>query len=707
MSLRSGKLFQLIMLLFFLAQCETLAQRQADPNLWLEDINGSKAMEWVKKQNQLTSSELGSNKTFKGDLSKALKILESDETIPNVSIFGDYFYTLVQNKDFTQGKWVRNRVDGPFKPFNKWEIVLNLDLLSKKEGKKWVLKEAKCLPPQGRLCLLMMSDGGSDKGVIREFDTQKKQFPKKGFSIPEAKSWAAWVDQNHIALAMDYGDKRQTNAGYGQDLKVLNRSQTLNPKLPTLVDVPVDYLTVIPYSLPSKQGLKTVAIRFKSQMLNNLYIVSEKESSYLNLPNATIVHGFFKNHIVISLRENWKVANTSYKSGDLLAVDFLKLKENKGLNSEDVKSIYSPNQFSSIQKVNVTKDFVVVNTLDKVIGRIIKAKLDNNKIQIDNNLTSKIAGHTKLIDHHYSKNFIIAKVEYYDTPPKLIKINLTTNKISKLFQQKSLFQSTGLSITQNWIQRPDGVKVPYFLVGKKSALKSKKSPVLLRGYGGFEYSRLPTYSPVLGKLWLEKGGVFALANIRGGGEFGPEWHLSAIKENRHIAFDDFIAVAEDIIQRGFTQKGKLGIIGGSNGGLLMGAVMTKRPDLFGAVVSYVPLLDMLRYSKLLAGAAWISEYGDPDIPKERAYLETYSPYHNLKKNVNYPPTFLFTSTKDDRVHPGHARKFAYRLKKLGNERTFYYENTEGGHAGASTPQSKAYWQTLAYQFLWNSLTESD
>lgn len=672
-----------------------------DSNLWLEDVEGRRVLSWVYSQNQRTRKELGSLGHYKKNLAKIGKLLESKDKVPNFTVHGNYLYSVFQDSKAIRGKWVRTKIGGKLKPLKDWETVLDLDLLSKKEGINWVLNEVKCLEPEGRYCLMIMSNGGTDRAVVKEFDTILKKFRKNGFLVPEGKSWVDWVDSNTIAVSTNFGKGTLTTSGYGKFLKTVQRKQSFS-EAPLIVEVPDEYLTVITQAYQNGYKIINVGNRYYSQVKSTHVIVSENKSTELNIPEATIVEGFLKNHVVLSLRKKWDTGGKSFNSGDLVIAKLSDLLDKSLIGKVRVRVLYRPPRNTSIQRVAVTKDFVSVNILENVVGKILRITVNGKAVDISNKRNGRML-HSSIVGSSYKKNLIFIQTENFISPSKLSTVNLRNLKNYQIFSSQPKFNSSKMVIRQKWTKSKDGTEVPYFLIGKKDSIQSKSAPVLVRGYGGFEYSQLPKYDPVLGSAWLEKGALYVLANIRGGGEFGPQWHLQAIKENRQRAYDDFIAVAEDLLKKNITKPGKIGIYGGSNGGLLMGAAMTQRPDLYGAVISIVPLLDMLRYHKLLAGAAWIGEYGDPDKPEERKYIQKYSPYQNLRKEKKYPPTFLFTSTKDDRVHPGHARKFAYRLMNYGNKDTYYFENTEGGHKGSSTVKNESEWQALSFQFLWKYL----
>lgn len=689
-----NKLKLVITIAFLLGACQhTSMDKPKDPNLWLEKIEGKKALDWVKKQNERSESSLTNDKDFSSLYKKNLKILKAKDRVPEIKVVGNYIYTLWQGDSQSRGSWKRTKIGSSYKPVPSWETVLDIDKLSRKEKKKLVLKDYKCLQPKGELCLLMLSEGGTDAVSIREFNTKKKSFVKNGFKFKKGNYWAAWVNKDSISLSADFGPNTLTKAGYGRELRLASR-KTKSEKWPKLLQVPEDYLTIVTENVDGPDGTINVAYRYHSQLNNAANIITGDKAEKLPTPLASMVHGKIEGDIVISLKKEWQHQSKKYPKNSVVTFN---------PETNKVKLIYKAPKGAAVQNAGVVKNFIVVEVLENVRRKLKVFQGSNGKFTAKAVPQKLDKTQTGIVASHFNKNILFVKTEDYLSPTTLYAFNLSKNSLKKVSGQSKKFKSNGLTYIQKWTKSKDGTKIPYYLVGDSRVKKKGPAPVILTAYGGFGIPFLPKYDPVLGKSWLEQGGLYAVANIRGGGEFGPEWHKAAMKEKRQNAYDDFIAVAEDLIKSNVTTSQQLGIYGGSNGGLLVGAVMTQRPELFGGVVCVVPLLDMVRFSKLLVGSAWVGEYGDPDKPNELKHLLKISPYHNLKKDKKYPPVFFYTSTKDDRVHPGHARKMVYKMQSIGADNVLYYENMEGGHAGSSTLAQQAKWKTMTYQFFKKNL----
>ncbi len=697
-------IFQSLAVLFFFAACSTSQvslDGKDDPNLWLENVEGEKALNWVDSQNKKTLSDITKSDRYKNLESNALKILQAKDKIPNVSMRGDYLYNFWQDDKHVRGLWRRTRLKSYQSKNPNWETVLDLDQLAKKEKENWVFKGAKCRAPYYDLCLLTLSRGGKDASVIREFNAITKKFVNNGFNLKEAKSWVGWIDRNHIFVATDFGEGTLTESGYPRLVKVWTRGTEIS-RAKTVREAKTTDMAAFGETHVDSSGSSSLVATWETFYTTTMALYRGGKTYEVPLPKSAKVVGMFKKHFLVELRKPWKIEGTEYSGGSLLAVkEDVALR--KSVTAKDVTLLFKQSNTTSILTTATTKDSVLINALDNVTGKIFEVPFVDNKFAQAKEVPFKKNTHVVLSAASPFKNDFFFKVSGFLNPDSLYYYNNSTKKHSKVKSLPAKFKSDGMEVQQKWAVSQDGTKIPYFLIGKKEVLKKGNAPTLLYGYGGFEISLTPTYKPVVGKLWLEKGGVYAMANIRGGGEFGPRWHQAALKKNRQRAYDDFIAVGEDLVKNGVSSKDKLAIQGGSNGGLLVGAVMTQRPDLFKAVLCHVPLLDMVRYSQLLAGASWVGEYGDPKNPEMLDYLLTYSPYHNIDPNKKYPELFLLTSTKDDRVHPGHARKFAARMMKLGHKNVHYYENTEGGHAATANLKQKARMRALTYEFLFKTL----
>lgn len=668
-----------------------------DEFLWLEDVLGERALQWVESKNQKTVDRFTKSESF-DVLSKRLRdILDSDDRIPFVSKIGDYYYNFWQDANNPKGLLRRTTLEEYRKEQPDWETVLNVDELSRREDENWVYKGSMSLLDHDRT-LINLSRGGSDAAVVREFDLSTRSFvDENGFVLAEAKSDLAWLSLNELLVSTDFGEGSLTESGYPRIVKLWRRGRPLS-EAETIFEGETGDVAVHPFSDLTKgyeiHGFIRMVDFFNSELFERDYegnVVKFEKPSDGNL----LVH---RNWLFVQTKTAWKPGGREYSENSLLAID----REAYRRGDREFDVLFEPSEGKALAGFSLTRNHVILNLLHNV----------QNELHL---LTSSDSG-WELKPLPAAKRFQSVSIGAVDfrkddrywstTTDFLTPSTLSLGEIGKeeelLKQSPHMFDSNELQVSQHWVNSKDGTRVPYFLIGKQGLEGTQ--PTLLYGYGGFEISMLPQYMPVAGAAWMERGGVYVIANIRGGGEFGPNWHLSALRENRPRAYEDFIAVAEDLIARGVTTKSKLGAAGGSNGGLLMGNMLIRRPDLFGALAIAVPLIDMYRYHKLLAGASWVAEYGDPDNPEDWAFMEAFSPYHNLTEEADYPHLLVTTSTRDDRVHPGHARKLVAKLQDLGHD-VWYYENTEGGHAGAADNSQRAFMNALEYEFLWDALSE--
>ncbi len=687
-------LFIFLISLFSLA---FLMAQEEDPYLWLEEILGEKALEWVKLQNEESTSKLKAVPVFKNIYEKTLQILNSPSRIPYVSIYGNYLYNFWRDAEHPRGIWRRTTLVEYRKKEPKWEIILDIDHLAKEEKENWVWRGAHLIYPEYDRALVMLSRGGADATVVREFDIPSKSFVKDGFQLPEAKSRVAWMERDKIFVGTDFGPESLTTSGYPRIVKIWKRGTPLS-EAETIYEGQKKSVSAAGFRYFSEEGSIDFIVESPTFFTSIYYILKDNKLLRLDIPADADIEGYFKGQLLVRLKRDWDIEGKIFKQGSVISCGMEDIIEGK----KNFKIVMEPTEYMSIQGVTRTKNYVLVNVLDNVVSRLYSFFMDSKggwkskEIKIKDKGTISVATTSEKMDDFF--------VNYEDflSPSSLYLVSSKTKKIEKIKSMPEFFNSKFYKVLQFHAVSKDGTRVPYFVVMRKDAQFDSKNPTLLYGYGGFEIAMRPSYLSTVGVAWLEKGGVYAVANIRGGGEFGPKWHQAALKKNRHKAFEDFIAVAEDLIKRKITSSDKLGIMGGSNGGLLVGSVSMMRPDIFKAVVCQVPLLDMRRYSKLLAGASWIDEYGDPDDPDMWEYIKTYSPYHNVRRGVKYPKIFFTTSTRDDRVHPGHARKMTAKMKDMGYE-VYYYENTEGGHAGAANNQQRAYMTALSYSFLYLQL----
>ncbi|MDP5232046.1 MAG: prolyl oligopeptidase family serine peptidase [Cellulophaga sp.] len=690
-----------ILLLLTLLSIIQGIKAQEDNYLWLEEVDGEKALKFVEKQNKATLAELSAEKDYQDIYDKNLAILNSTEKIAYPTIHGNYVYNFWKDADHVRGIWRRSTLES-YKTGNPaWETLLDIDKLSAADNKKWVYKGSEGLYPDYNRFLIELSNGGGDAVYIKEFNVNTKQFIKNGFSIDEAKGEASYVDDNTLIVSTDFGEGTMTTSGYPRQVKLWKRG-TLLKDAKLIYEAETTDVLATGFIIHDGNKQYTLMGKISSFLSGQISIWLNNKQTPLDLPKDAVAgsKGQFiiqNNQFVMQLKSDWRVNNETYTTGTLLSLNFTELLK----GNKDIKVILKPDEFSSISGISATKTKLLVNVLTDVTSNLFVYSFANG------NWTSKRVDAPKLgaitIDaaSEFSDQYFF-DFENFITPTTLYMGDASNNTFKPYKSLPAYFDARNLEVKQFKAKSNDGIMVPYFMVSRKDIKIDGTNPTLVYAYGGFEISSLPYYWAAMGVSWLDKGGVFVLANIRGGGEYGPKWHQNAIKEKRQNAFDDLYAVSEDLIAKNVTAPKHLGVMGGSNGGLLVGVAFTQRPDLYNAIVCQVPLLDMQRYNKLLAGASWMSEFGNPDIPEEWAYIKKYSPYHNLKKGVNYPEVYFGTSTRDDRVHPGHARKMVAKMNDMGYK-TYYYENIEGGHAGSSTNEQSAKSSALTFSYLLKKL----
>jgi len=696
--------FKTLVLLAVLAGV-SVALADDDPYLWLEGIDDEKALDWVRAENESTAKRLKASPLFEELYAEAKAILNASSRLPEVHQEGDWLYNFWRDEKNPRGVFRRTTLAKFATDEPAWEAVIDIDALSAEENQQWVFKGMSCLPQHPEHCLVDLSPGGGDATVTREFNSTDKTFVKDGFFLPLAKGGANWIDTDTLFVSTDFGEGSMTDSGYPRIVKRWKRGTSLS-EAETVYEGDVKSVSAYASRLRSAGGDIDLVRDGITFWTSERYQLTDGELKHLELPPSATVYGAFQGRLILSLKEGWTRAGLSYPQGAVLIADTTALYAD-GKGAVDV--LIEPDNTTIVQSVNTTDSTILVTVLENVRGKIYRynpgpeGRWERSLIQFPDNGSLKITS-----TDDTSGNFF-ARYESFTSPPALYYVASADWQPQKVKSQPPSFDGSRYQTEQYFATSADGTKVPYFVVISKDAKRDGSNPTHIFSYGGFRNSLTPSYSGsyeelsgAYGKLWLDRGGVFVLANIRGGGEFGPQWHAAALKENRYRAFEDFEAVAEDLFKRNITSPGHLGIEGRSNGGLLVGATMTRRPELYGAVICGVPLLDMQRYNTLLAGASWMAEYGDPDIPEEWAYIKTYSPYHNLSAGVDYPAVFFYTSTRDDRVHPGHARKMAARMQSLGQE-VWYYENMEGGHGGSTTNDQLAYRLALAYTHLWTQL----
>ncbi|MEM6327903.1 MAG: prolyl oligopeptidase family serine peptidase [Bacteroidota bacterium] len=682
--------------LFVLAAlAPALASAQpADEFLWLEDVEGERAMEWVESRNASTLEALQAHPAYDDLYADALAVLTSDERIAYPSIMGDHLVNFWTDEDNERGLWRRTTFESYLGGDPEWETLLSIDALNEAEDENWAWKGATCLTPAYERCLVRLSRGGADAVEIREFDLTTKTFVDGGFFLLESKGGAVWMNEDELLVGTNIGEGSMTESGYP---RVIQRWQRGTPLAEATTVFEGDATDVGTWAGSIRRGDEIVPAFFHrpSFFEGSTHVLHEGEFVRLDVP-MDADPGLVGDHLTLYLRTDWEVGGATYGAGTLLAIEY----EAFLGGVRDFDTVLAPNERQTIQYTTSTQSAILVSLLDNVNGELHRFRHDGSE-WVGERVEAPTLGSVNVTTSSPTEDRFFFTYSSFLQPTTLYLAN-ADGSIQEVTRLPAMFDAEGLTVQQLEATSADGTRVPYFVVHREDIAMDGSNPTQLYGYGGFEVSLTPSYSGLSGKAWLERGGVYVLATIRGGGEFGPEWHRSAQRENRQRAFDDFLAVAEDLIARGITSPDHLGIRGGSNGGLLTGAAMTQRPDLFDAVVISVPLLDMQRYHLLLAGASWVAEYGDPDNPEDWAFISEYSPYHNLSADADYPRPLFTTTTRDDRVHPGHARKMAAKMEAMGAP-VFYFENTEGGHGSGVTPAQQATMWATIYSYLWNQL----
>ncbi|MFC3195354.1 prolyl oligopeptidase family protein [Marinicella sediminis] len=680
-----------------------------DPFIWLEDVDAEKSMNWVYQHNQQTADQYKADPLYQELYDQALSTLNNQSRIPSVSQRGDWVYNYWKDDNNPRGIYRRAKL----KDFNSkedpdWQTVLDMDLYNEQHEGNWVYKGMSCLAPKYRKCLAYLSPGGGDAVEMHEFDMKKKTFVTDGFNLPKSKMRVTWRDEDHLYVGTDFGPGSMTKSGYPRIIKLWKRGTPLSAA-ETLMEVAPDSVSVFAYRSGEGDEARDFLIDSTSFWTNQYYQWVDGKALPFDLPQTAVVNGDFQGRMIVSLKEDWQFQGQFLNAGTVLMINPDVLTGQKSLvEATDWEIFLQPAANENIESIGTSDEAVLVNVLTDVVSEIrVYSPAEQgwtvSTVDFPDNGAIGITG----IDGESGSFF--AEYESFITPPTLYHVDGSKLTPKAVKSQSQSFDPSPYQVEQFFARSKDGTFVPYFIVMNKDTVFNGKNPTHIFSYGGFRNSLTPSYSGsyealegAYGKLWLDRGGVFVSANIRGGGAYGPKWHQSALLENRKKSFEDFEAVAEDLIKRKITSPDHLGIEGRSNGGLLVGATMTRRPDLYGAVICGVPLLDMKRYNKLLAGASWMGEYGNPDVPEQWAFIKEYSPYQNLAKQTDYPATFFYTSTRDDRVHPGHARKMAAKMMSYGYP-VWYYENTEGGHGGSSTNEQLAERLALAYTHLWTHL----
>jgi prolyl oligopeptidase len=675
------------------------ANEAGDPFTWLEEIQGERALTWARGENTRTLGVLQGDPRYQTMYDRALTILQARDRIPGVSFRPDGLYNFWQDADHVRGIVRRTtlasyRTDAPV-----WETVLDVDALAAAEGKSWVYQGMSCLPPEERRCLVFLSDGGRDANFAREFDTRTRQFVDGGFSLPEGKQTVTWEDENTLLIARDWGPGTMTASGYPFVIKRLRRGQTLAQAEEVYRGEASD-VRVAPMVLRDSEGrVHGVGAYRGVDFFHSQTIIFRADGTHLTLPipQRANLAGIVDGRLLVTTDEPWDAGQgTRFATDSIVSYDLAEWKNDPMTARPSL--VWAPAARQTLNGMTTTRGRLLVNILDNVRGRAFSMDYADGRwrttdIALPRNATIGISASS---DQDEQAMFTVTD---YLTPSTLYYYNGADGRLEVLKTTPPRFDASHHQVEQLEAVSRDGTRIPYFLIRPRTMRYDGSTPTLLYGYGGFQSSMVPNYSGSMGRLWLEQGNAYVVANLRGGGEFGPEWHQTAQLANKQRTWDDYIAVAEDLIRRRITSPRRLGVVGGSQGGLLVGTAITQRPELFNAAIIQVPLFDMLRYHLIGAGASWIGEYGDPRIPEQRAWIAAYSPYQHLTPGRTYPTPFIETSTADDRVHPAHGRKAAARLAQIGAP-YYYYENMEGGHAAAANLQETA--RRLALEYVYAS-----
>ncbi len=665
----------------------------ADPYLWLEDVHGKQSIEWVNAQNARSTAILRTDPDYQPDYEAILKVMDAVDRIPYGDLDHQYVFNFWQDAQHPKGLWRRTSIADYAKPAPAWEVLLDLDRLAAEDHENWVWKGAECTPSLER-CLVHLSRGGGDAAVVREFDLSGKAFVRGGFTLEEAKSSITWLDENTVLFGTDFGPGSMTTSGYPRIVKLWKRGEPMT-QARTIYEASASDVGASGVVFHEPTGTIALVQRDVSFFSAEYYLLTAGMTPQrLPLPLGADLKGAQGRHLIFTLREEWTPpGHAAIPKGALIA--FRVVPHDEPVGTAAVSLLYVPDRRSSIDEVVAGRDAVYASIYHDVAGSIHAFRSRSQGAWSATVLRLPAGGSTHVVSANGWGPEAYFRFESYTTPTTLFA-DAGEGQPVAIKSLPARFDASSLITEQFFAVSRDGTRVPYFVTRPRSL--SGPAPTVLYGYGGFEISETPSYSANFGMLWLTRGGVFAVANIRGGGEYGPGWHQAALGQNRQKSFDDFQAVAEDLVRRGLTTPAQLGIMGGSNGGLLVSASMVERPELFGAVVCQVPLIDMIRYTQIGAGASWEAEYGDPSHPADRASILRYSPYQNVSPDRKYPPVLFVTATSDDRVTPVHARKMAARMQAQGHE-VLFYENTDGGHAAAADHKEAAEMWALSFVYL--------
>ncbi|HYI63543.1 MAG TPA: prolyl oligopeptidase family serine peptidase [Allosphingosinicella sp.] len=674
-----------------------------DPFTWMEEIQGERALAWARNENTRTLGELQADPRYALFQARALEILQARDRIPAVAFRPDGLYNFWQDAEHVRGIVRRTTLASYRTDTPEWETVLDVDALARAENKNWVYQGMNCLPPDERRCLVVLSDAGRDANIVREFDLGTRSFVEGGFALPEGKQNAAWEDENSILIARDWGPGTMTASGYPFVIKRLRRGQALDQAQEVYRGRPED-VRAAPFVLRDSAGrVHGVGAYRGIDFFNSEFVLFRPGGNVtLPIPRRSSVAGIVDGRVLVTLDEAWDAGRgLRFAADSIVSYDLAQWERDPRAARPSL--VWAPGPRQTLNGIATTRGKLIVNVLDNVRGRAFAydfadGRWSSTEIPLPANATIGLAAAS---DQNEQAMFTVTD---YLSPSTLWLYDGAGGRLETIKTTPPRFDASRHVVEQLEATSRDGTRIPYFLIRPRDMRRDGSTPTLLYGYGGFQVSQIPNYSGTMGRLWLEQGNAYVVANLRGGGEFGPEWHQGAQLANKQRTWDDYIAVAEDLIRRNITSPRRLGVVGGSQGGLLVGTAITQRPELFNAAIIQVPLFDMLRYHLIGAGASWIGEYGDPRIPEQRAWIEGYSPYQMLTAGRTYPTPFILTSTADDRVHPGHGRKAAARLHAIGAP-YYYYENMDGGHAAAANLQETARRIALEYTYATRRLVD--
>lgn len=677
-----------------------------DRYLWLEEMHGERAMAWVKAENARTAAILEKEPRFPAIYQSALAMAQAQDRVPYVRFIGSHLYNFWQDSAHVRGIWRRTSLASYRTAAPEWTTVLDLDSLARVEKANWVWQGASCAQPAEQRCLLFLSDGGEDANTVREFDLASRAFVAGGFVLPKGKQRVAWMSTDTLIVAREWSAGELTSSGYPFVVKRLARGQELSRATEIFRGSAEDGgYGVYPATLVDARGRRvSFVVRPVTTFESEKYLVRERDVARLSIPLKAGIADMLDGQVIVQLSEDWKSGSSTIRGGAVASFDAA-----AAMRAPDKLApvaIFEPGPRESVAGLSATRNHLLLGIYQNVKGKVLVASRARNGSWTKTPMPLPDNVSTDVLGTNARNNEAFIGVTGYLTPSSVWLADAARATAVQVKALPPRFDASRSEVQQLEATSKDGTKVPYFVVHPKGMTRDGSNPTILYAYGGFEASLTPRYDAEVGKLWVEQGGVYVVANIRGGGEFGPAWHEAGLKTRRQVIYDDFAAVAEDLIARKITSPRRLGIQGGSNGGLLMGVQMTQRPELWNAVIIQVPLLDMLRFEQIQAGASWVGEYGSVSNPDERRFLASISPYHNLKPGVKYPEPLIWTTTKDDRVGPQHARKFAAKMAEMGLPYLFH-EVIEGGHGAGANAAQQAHTVALEFTYFARQLMDRE